>query len=258
MGLSMTRRFADGVEHHEVVLAAGGHAVDDDVRDRHVGRGERLLGLGLLDLGGLDLLGEFLGLRPAAPAARPATPCRPSCWPSSVRRAGCRPPRSRRGARRRLRAARRRGRDPHPRARCDARTASGSSRSSLRSITGATLLVDTPGQHNHITLQLHHLSQHLDTPVTMEPMLEAPDRRGTTRRRAAAPTHAPSAAWWHSLHAASTRRALLLTALGGLLIAGLITALPQADAASGLTASTISPRPARQRRRSTTPRAATA
>lgn len=36
-------------------------------------------------------------------------------------------------------------------------------------------------------------------------------------------------AWWQSLHAASTRRGLLLTALGGLLIAGLITALPSGE-----------------------------
>ena len=55
-------RFADGVEHHEVVLAAGRDAVDDHVRDRHVRCGESLFGLGLLRLGGLDLLGEFLGL----------------------------------------------------------------------------------------------------------------------------------------------------------------------------------------------------
>ncbi|OBB40396.1 hypothetical protein A5752_08745, partial [Mycobacterium sp. 852002-51961_SCH5331710] len=47
-------------------------------------------------------------------------------------------------------------------------------------------------------------------------------------------------AWWTSLHATPTRRALVLTALGGLLIAGLITALPQTEGASGLTASTIS------------------
>ncbi|MBV8929763.1 MAG: hypothetical protein JO152_11625, partial [Mycobacteriaceae bacterium] len=33
-------------------------------------------------------------------------------------------------------------------------------------------------------------------------------------------------AWWHNLQATSTRRALLLTALGGLLIAGITTALP--------------------------------
>jgi Septum formation len=32
--------------------------------------------------------------------------------------------------------------------------------------------------------------------------------------------------WWHSLQATSTRRALLLTALGGLLIAGITTVLP--------------------------------
>lgn len=53
---------------------------------------------------------------------------------------------------------------------------------------------------------------------------------------------APSkqAPWWGSLQATSTRRALLLTALGGLLIAGLITALPRSEGANGLTASAIS------------------
>lgn len=76
----------------------------------------------------------------------------------------------------------------------------------------------------------------------MEQMLDAPDRPigedehadlqlGDTPERVA---------WWTSLHATPTRRALVLTALGGLLIAGLITALPQTDGASGLTASTIS------------------
>lgn len=48
------------------------------------------------------------------------------------------------------------------------------------------------------------------------------------------------AVWWRSLQAASTRRALLLTALGGLLIAGLITALPQSGGGNALTASAIS------------------
>ena len=38
--------------------------------------------------------------------------------------------------------------------------------------------------------------------------------------------------WWQSLAAASTRRALLLTALGALLIAGLITALPMGEGSS--------------------------
>jgi hypothetical protein len=54
--------FADGVEHHEVVLAAVGDTVDDHVGDRHLSGGERLLAFGLLGLGGLDLLGELLGL----------------------------------------------------------------------------------------------------------------------------------------------------------------------------------------------------
>ena len=40
--------------------------------------------------------------------------------------------------------------------------------------------------------------------------------------------------WLRTLQAASTRRALLLTALGGLLIAGLITALPVGQGQAGL------------------------
>lgn len=45
--------------------------------------------------------------------------------------------------------------------------------------------------------------------------------------------------WWQSLQANSTRRALLLTALGALLIAGLVTALPRGVNGSGpLTAAT--------------------
>ncbi|WP_159229670.1 septum formation family protein, partial [Mycolicibacterium vanbaalenii] len=47
-------------------------------------------------------------------------------------------------------------------------------------------------------------------------------------------------AWWRSFRAESTRRALLLTALGGLLIAGVITALPQSDRTGNLTANSIS------------------
>ncbi len=54
------------------------------------------------------------------------------------------------------------------------------------------------------------------------------------------PGTAPSTRWWHSLQAESTRRALLLTALGGLLIAGVITAMPQSERSSGLTANAIS------------------
>jgi predicted heme/steroid binding protein len=47
--------------------------------------------------------------------------------------------------------------------------------------------------------------------------------------------------WWQSLQAASTRRALLLTALGGLLIAGLITAFSHGGGPdTGLSAGSIS------------------
>ena len=72
----------------------------------------------------------------------------------------------------------------------------------------------------------------------MERMLEAPERNDKlTYGGAEQPSE--RVAWWQSLHAASTRRALLLTALGGLLIAGLITALPQGEGGNGLTASSI-------------------
>ncbi len=59
MGSAIAGRFADDVEDGVVVLAAGGDAVDDHVGDRHVRGGERRFGLGLLRLGGFDLLGQF-------------------------------------------------------------------------------------------------------------------------------------------------------------------------------------------------------
>jgi predicted heme/steroid binding protein len=69
----------------------------------------------------------------------------------------------------------------------------------------------------------------------MERMLEAPEREdmlaGSHKTEDDQPSHRVT--WWHSLQATSTRRALLLTALGGLLIAGLITALPGTDNAGG-------------------------
>jgi predicted heme/steroid binding protein len=73
-------------------------------------------------------------------------------------------------------------------------------------------------------------------------MLEAPERERLPADSHEGEGDQPSqrVAWWQSLHAASTRRALLLTALGGLLIAGLITAMPSKDGSNGLTASTIS------------------
>jgi predicted heme/steroid binding protein len=76
----------------------------------------------------------------------------------------------------------------------------------------------------------------------MERMLDAPEREDLLADSHKSADGQPSerVAWWQSLHATSTRRALLLTALGGLLIAGLITALPSKDGSNGLTASTIS------------------
>src|ERR1044072_1185298 len=76
----------------------------------------------------------------------------------------------------------------------------------------------------------------------MERMLEAPERLEDSALLAEREDGQPSEqlAWWQSMHATSTRRALLLTALGGLLIAGFITALPSKDGSNGLTASTIS------------------
>jgi predicted heme/steroid binding protein len=73
----------------------------------------------------------------------------------------------------------------------------------------------------------------------MERMLEAPEHDEAVADEPKRPWLRP--AWWLSLHATPTRRALLLTALGGLLIAGLITALPQSEGANGgLSAAAIS------------------
>jgi predicted heme/steroid binding protein len=58
----------------------------------------------------------------------------------------------------------------------------------------------------------------------MERMLEAPEQELSPADEPDRPSS--RVIWWHSLQATSTRRALLLTALGGLMIAGVITALP--------------------------------
>jgi predicted heme/steroid binding protein len=72
----------------------------------------------------------------------------------------------------------------------------------------------------------------LDAPPAAEPGLDAAEQPPTRT------------AWWQSLQATPTRRALLLTALGGLLIAGLITALPRGIEGTGplTAASALSPR----------------
>ena len=70
-------------------------------------------------------------------------------------------------------------------------------------------------------------------------MLDAPDHDELVVDEAKQPSERVT--WWRSLQATSTRRALLLTALGGLLIAGLITALPRSEGTNlaGLNASAI-------------------
>ncbi len=66
----------------------------------------------------------------------------------------------------------------------------------------------------------------------MEPMSQAPEKEaseaGTPAGSAGDPAERPPGgfAWPRGLQATATRRALLLTALGGLLIAGLVTAIP--------------------------------
>ncbi|EUA56803.1 hypothetical protein I553_8857 [Mycobacterium xenopi 4042] len=54
----------------------------------------------------------------------------------------------------------------------------------------------------------------LDAPEQEHPAAEQPQRRLARFE------------WLHTLQASSTRRALLLTALGGLLIAGVVTVVP--------------------------------
>jgi predicted heme/steroid binding protein len=74
----------------------------------------------------------------------------------------------------------------------------------------------------------------------MEQMLEAPERHETLADEAEQPSQRVT--WWRSLQATSTRRALLLTALGGLLIAGLLTAVSPdgANGRAGLEAGAVS------------------
>ncbi|MGB8210766.1 MAG: hypothetical protein WCF69_24805, partial [Mycobacterium sp.] len=58
----------------------------------------------------------------------------------------------------------------------------------------------------------------------MEPMSNDSEQRKSPAKRPG--LRLPRVEWLTALQASATRRALLLTALGGLLIAGLVTALP--------------------------------
>src|SRR5690348_2107604 len=128
-----------------------------------------------------------------------------------------------------------------PRLSCERRTASGSSRSSFRSITALRLLSPVPAdrqsirpasRRTHIRNVFSPLS---GAPVRMDRMSQAPEKELSQGREVESSTAStgesskqqPAAFLWpRSLQARATRRALLLTALGGLLIAGLVTAIP--------------------------------
>jgi hypothetical protein len=83
------------------------------------------------------------------------------------------------------------------------------------------------------------LSRGFVGPVRMEPMSEAPEKELEPAGPPAEPPNGPAAQplasfrWPRALHATATRRALLLTALGGLLIAGLVTAIPAVGTGPG-------------------------
>jgi predicted heme/steroid binding protein len=75
----------------------------------------------------------------------------------------------------------------------------------------------------------------------MERMLDAPEREHPPAEQ---PKHwLARLDWLQSLHATSTRRALLLTALGGLLIAGIVTVAPIGGSRPGRLAGYIDPVP---------------
>jgi hypothetical protein len=73
-----------------------------------------------------------------------------------------------------------------------------------------------------------HLSRALTGPVRMEQMSDTLETEDSPASPPAAEAEQPPAGfqWPRALQATATRRALLLTALGGLLIAGLVTAIP--------------------------------
>jgi putative regulator of septum formation len=80
----------------------------------------------------------------------------------------------------------------------------------------------------------------------MEPMTQAPEKEVTEAGAAALPeAHQPLAAfrWPHGLQARATRRGLLLTALGGMLIAGLVTAIPVGGSGPGRLAGYLDSKP---------------
>src|SRR5690606_34209064 len=291
--------FTHGVEHHEVVLAAGRDPVDDDVGDRHVRLGQRLLGLGLPRLGGLDLLGEFLG---TFEQCRTLVRARLSARPAGGLLFGAQVV----GRRHRGAAGLVGGqqcvdeggifttgalRRPHHVRVLAKQLEVDHGRHTTFVMSGGRCWAGrrapfgqvSSGRHNPITLHFHHLSHRLTRLSQWTSMLDAPgvdgpgaepdagdpltedepaksgqaaERRRWWRLRSTRGSgprgeprwsprqwlQTPSAQRLRSLQATPTSRALLLTALGGLLIAGTVTAVPDQDrtAGRGLTSSTIS------------------
>lgn len=92
---------------------------------------------------------------------------------------------------------------------------------------------------------MHQFSTRLGGPVRMEPMLDAPEQDESPADEPG--FRLPRAEWMTALQgtfqASATRRALLLAALGGLLIAGLVTALPSTRGGPGRLAGYIDPVP---------------
>ena len=123
-------RRADGLEHDEVVLAAGRGLVGGDVGDRPMASSHSCLGLGLGGLGLLDLRGQRPWPARAAPASPRPAPGGSACRSPSARPAGPRTPRSPAAGASSAASARSTTSADRPRLAWAARTRSGSSRSS--------------------------------------------------------------------------------------------------------------------------------
>ncbi len=189
--------------------------------------------------GGLHLLGELLGALPTAPAAPRATPRRRSCWRPSVRRAACRRSRSRPGGAASAASSASTSAGSSPRLRCERAHGVGVFPEQLQVDHGLNTTFDAASPRGASATATTSFTSvtvvtfNASSPVRMEPMSDTPETE-RRRRRERVGGHWRRAVGWprvpvaaaRTLQATATRRALLLTALGGLLIAGLVTALP--------------------------------
>ena len=130
-------RGADVLEHHEVVLAAGGRLLGGRVGDGHHQPAVGLRGLVLRRLGRLHRGGQLLGASEQGLLLLDPAPAGSACRAASAPRAAARTPRSTCAAARRPPAPRRRRRGTARGAAGRRRMRSGSSRRSRGSITGS-------------------------------------------------------------------------------------------------------------------------